>query len=80
MIIDMEYYVFIQNSESKEKLVASSPSIEVARKMAQEIANTNRIKGVAAALLCVQKEKGGEIKELELYHRGNAEPEIPENK
>lgn len=75
-MIDMEYYVFIQNKEEKEKLVASSPSLEIARKTAERMANTTRVPGVISALLCLQENEGGEIEEVEVYHRGQKAPEI----
>lgn len=69
----MEYFVFIHNDREKEKLVASLPSLEMARATARRMANTDRIDGVVAALVCCQEEAGGEVRDLELWKRGAEE-------
>jgi hypothetical protein len=67
----MEYFIFIRNSGGKEKLVGSSPSLEIARRSAEWMANSDGL-DVVAALVCAQEE-GGVLIDLEFWQRGAEE-------
>jgi hypothetical protein len=74
---NMEYFIFVRDDAGMEKLVGSSPSLDIARKSALWMSEA-KIPGhnVVAALLCGQEGLDGELQDFEIYHRGNPEPEI----
>jgi hypothetical protein len=70
-LFHMEYYVFVQDDSGMEKLVASSPSLEIARKTAQRMSNVGCVRGrnIVSALICRQ-EGDGAAEDLEKYYKG----------
>lgn len=61
----MEYYVFAQNDKNEERLVASSPSLRLARKTARRISRTTLVDGVVGAVIYA----GEKMQKIETFHR-----------